>query len=147
VLVDEVLAEFLRSGADFAANRLPPPFTRTYPIGLDTEVASFSALERAWKEATARHDREHVMPYLYEVEGRFHVVRLEYAQDFGWMRWTVDTPQDLELIRQVAARLKDRPDFSWLDVVAIFQREPELSQINASVQHRTMFDVDERFKK
>ena len=146
-LVDEVVAEFLRSGADFAANRLPPPFKRTYPIGLDTEVASFSALERAWKEATARHDREHVMPYLYEVEGRFHVVRLEYKQDFGWMRWTVDTAQDLELIRQVAARLKGRPDFTWLDVVAIFQREPELAQINASVQHRTMFDVDERFKK
>jgi spore coat polysaccharide biosynthesis protein SpsF len=146
-LVDEVLAEFLRSGADFAANRLPPPFTRTYPIGLDTEVASFAALERAWKEATARHDREHVMPYLYEVDGRFKVARLEYPQDYGTMRWTVDTPQDLELIRQVAARLKDRPDFTWLDVVAIFEREPELAEINASVQHRTMYDVDERFKQ
>ncbi len=59
-----------------------------------------------------------------------------------WIR-----PQDLELIRQVAARLKDRPDFTWLDVVAVFEREPELAQINSSVQHRTMFDVDERFKK
>ncbi len=146
-LVDLVVAEFLNSGADFAANRLPPPFTRTYPIGLDTEVASFAALERAWKEATAKHDREHVMPYLYELDGRFKVVRVEYPQDFGWMRWTVDTAQDMELIRQVAARLQGRPDFTWLDVVAIFEREPELAQINASVTHRTMFDVDERYKK
>jgi spore coat polysaccharide biosynthesis protein SpsF (cytidylyltransferase family) len=74
-------------------------------------------------------------------------VRLEYEKDYGWMRWTVDTAEDLELIRQVAARLRGHSDFSWLDVVAIFQREPELAKINASVQHRTMFDVDERFKR
>jgi spore coat polysaccharide biosynthesis protein SpsF len=146
-LVDEVLRQFFEKDADFAANRLPPPFTRTYPIGLDTEVASFAALERAWKEATARHDREHVMPYLYEVDGRFKVVRVEYEKDFGWMRWTVDTAADLELIRQVANRLQDKPDFSWQDVLAIFEREPELAQINSNVQHRTMFDVDERYKK
>ena len=146
-LVDQVLEEFFKAGADFAANRLPPPFTRTYPIGLDTEVATFAALERAWKEATAKHDREHVMPYLYEVEGRFKVVRVEYERDFGWMRWTVDTPADLELIRQIAARLKDKPDFTWMDVVWIFEREPELAKINSNVQHRTMFDVDERYKK
>lgn len=146
-LVDHVLAEFFKAGADFAANRLPPPFTRTYPIGLDTEVATFAALERAWKEATAKHDREHVMPYLYEVDGRFKVVRVEYEQDYGWMRWTVDTAEDLELIRQVALRLQDQPNFTWLDVLAVFQREPQLAEINSNVQHRTMFDVDERFKK
>jgi spore coat polysaccharide biosynthesis protein SpsF len=146
-LIDYVLAEFFKAGADFAANRLPPPFTRTYPIGLDTEVATFAALERAWKEATAKHDREHVMPYLYEVDGRFKVVRVEYECDYGEMRWTVDTAEDLELIRQVALRLQDTPNFTWLDVLAVFQREPELAQINSNVQHRTMFDVDERFKK
>lgn len=146
-LVDEVLNQFFNSGADFAANRLPPPFTRTYPIGLDTEVASFAALERAWNEASAKHDREHVMPYLYEEEGRFKVVRVEYAQNYGWMRWTVDTAADLELIRAVASRLHGRPNFTWKDVLAIFEREPELTQINSNVQHRTMFDVDDRFKK
>jgi spore coat polysaccharide biosynthesis protein SpsF len=146
-LVDRVLQKFFEARADFAANRLPPPFTRTYPIGLDTEVCTFAALERAWKEATAKHDREHVMPYLYEVEGRFKVVRVEYEQDLGWMRWTVDTPEDLELIRQVTNRLANKPDFTWLDVVEVFRREPELAQINSSIQHRTMFDVDERFKK
>ena len=147
VLVDETVSLFRSSGADFTANRLPPPFHRTYPIGLDTEVCSFAALEGAWKEATAKHDREHVMPYLYEVAGRFLVTRVESDQDYGWMRWTVDTPEDLELIRQVAARLKDRPAFTWRDVVAIFEREPELAQINSGVQHRTMFDVDERYHK
>ena len=51
---------------DFAANRLPPPWGRTYPIGLDVEACTFAALERAWQEATEPYQREHVMPYLYE---------------------------------------------------------------------------------
>ena len=146
-LVDRVLEEFFTAGADFAANRLPPPFTRTYPIGLDTEVATFSALERAWKEATAKHDREHVMPYLYEVENRFKVVRVEYEKDFGWVRWTVDTQTDLELVRKLAVRIQDMPFFTWLDVLEIYLHEPGLAEINASVKHRTMFDVDERYKQ
>ena len=64
-VVDQTVRRFFADGADFAANRLPPPFKRTFPIGLDTEVCSFAALERAWKEADQKYQREHVMPYLY----------------------------------------------------------------------------------
>jgi spore coat polysaccharide biosynthesis protein SpsF len=146
-LIDETVALFRRTGADFAANRLPPPYKRTYPIGLDCEVCSFSVLERAWQEATEPHDREHVMPYLYEVKDRFKIAILNSSKDYGSLRWTVDTPQDLELVRQVYARLAGRPDFTWLDVLAIFEREPELARINAQVEHRSMYDVDRRFQK
>jgi len=76
-LIDLTVQSFLQANADFAANRLPPPFKRTYPIGLDTEVCSFAALERAWKEAEQVYEREHVMPYLYDQEGRFKVLRVE----------------------------------------------------------------------
>ena len=145
-LVDQTIQLFLESGADFAANRLPPPFRRTYPIGLDTEVCSFAALERAWKEATAKHDREHVLPYLYEVEGRFKVRILDHHQDYGYHRWTVDTPEDLVLVRRIFRRMRNRPGFTWLDVVALLEHEPQLARINAAVQHKTMFDVDERYK-
>ena len=58
-------------GVDFAANRLPPPWKRTYPIGLDTEVCTFAGLERAWKEAVLPYEREHVMPFFYDQPERF----------------------------------------------------------------------------
>lgn len=146
-LVDETVALFRSRGADFAANRLPPPYRRTYPIGLDCEVCTFAALERAWHEAHAAHEREHVMPYMYEVEGRFKVAVLDYQINYGSLRWTVDTAQDLELVRQVYQRLAGRTDFSWLDVLAIFDREPDLARINAQVEHRNMYDVDQRYNK
>lgn len=131
---------------DFVANRLPPPWKRTYPIGLDVEVCSFNALERAWKEADQPHQREHVMPFLYEKEGRFRIFVLDHSPDYGALRWTVDTPEDLELIRRIFSRFNGRDDFSWLEVLALFQREPELAQINAGVQHHHYKDVDARAK-
>jgi len=145
-VVDHTVEIFLQSGVDFAANRLPPPFKRTYPIGLDIEVCKFAALEQAWKEARAPYEREHVMPYLYDVAGRFKIIRVDYTEDYGDRRWTVDTPEDLELVRQVFARLGDQKNFTWLDVLAIFEREPELAQINGQIRHKTFLDVDERAK-
>jgi spore coat polysaccharide biosynthesis protein SpsF len=144
---------------DFAANRLPPPFTRTYPIGLDVEVCTFAALERAWKESTETFHREHVMPYLYEgtqLETRsprlsqgnsprnFTIALLNDLPDYGSLRWTVDTPEDLELLRQIYARFGDRDDFTWRDVLDLWLREPALAAINAGVPHKKLYDVDER---
>jgi spore coat polysaccharide biosynthesis protein SpsF len=141
-LIDETIAALIEQKADFACNRLPPPFHRTYPIGLDVEVCTFTALEKAWHEATEKHDREHVLPYLYEVEGRFKVVQLNYKEDLGSLRWTLDTPEDLTLLREVVKRLGNRNDFTWLDVLKLFQEDPELASINQSVKHKSMFDVE-----
>ena len=143
-VVDQTVRRFFAESADFAANRLPPPFKRTFPIGLDTEVCSFAALERAWKEADQKYQREHVMPYLYDEEGRFKVVVVNNPEDFGDQRWTVDTPEDLEFVRQVVAGFGHYDDFNWMDVLALLDRNPALLEINAQIEHKTMKDVDER---
>ena len=145
-VVDAVVAAFLRTGADFAANRLPPPWPRTWPIGLDTEVCGMVGLERAWREAVEKHEREHVMPYFYDREGRFKVHILEHDPDYGRQRWTIDTPEDLELLRVVVQRLGGRIDVSWKDVLALIEREPELAQINAQVKHKSGLEFDARME-
>lgn len=147
VLIDEVVYELLEREVDFACNRLPPPFSRTYPIGLDVEACTFAALERAWREATEKKDREHVLPYLYEIEGRFKVLQLDYKEDLGSMRWTLDTPEDYALLQEVLRRLNGRNDFSWLDVLQLFRQDPSLAVINRSVRHKSMYDVENRKMK
>jgi spore coat polysaccharide biosynthesis protein SpsF len=129
---------------DFAANRLPPPWGRTYPIGLDIEVTSFSRLQQAWREASLPHQREHVMPFFYEQPEHFRILHLNYPVDYGTLRWTVDTAEDLELVRQICTRFPGRTDFSWLEVLALFEREPELARINSGVQHKHYLEVDSR---
>ncbi|MBC8506412.1 MAG: glycosyltransferase family protein [Anaerolineales bacterium] len=148
---------------DFVTNRLPKPWWRSYPIGLDTEVFTFVALEQAWQQAKELHQREHVTPYFYEgvpVEdlqfssdkiplGKsisplgFKVGLLHHDEELGHHRWTVDTPEDLAFVREVASRLP-KDQFAWLDVLALLEREPEIMQINADIQHKTHLDVDDR---
>jgi spore coat polysaccharide biosynthesis protein SpsF len=129
---------------DFAANRLPPPWKRTYPIGLDVEVCTFQALKRAWQEARQPHQREHVMPYLYEQEGRFRVLVLNHDPDYGSLRWTVDTLEDLELVRRVYTCFQGKDNFTWFDVLHLFELYPELAQINANVPPKSVQEVDNR---
>ncbi|MCJ7824150.1 MAG: NTP transferase domain-containing protein, partial [Anaerolineales bacterium] len=112
-LIDQTVDALLMSDplADFATNRLP--WDRTFPIGLDIEVCSTSALEIAWLEADELHQREHVMPFLYEKHDRFRILHVRNDKDYGQMRWTVDTAEDLTFIREVYARFDGRDDFTW----------------------------------
>jgi spore coat polysaccharide biosynthesis protein SpsF len=140
-LIDRTVAALLGAGkpSDYAANRLP--WKRTYPIGLDVEACTREVLDVAWLEAREAHQREHVMPYLYEHPERFTIQLIDAEMDYGNMRWTVDTDLDLAFIREIAARLPDRTTFDWRDVLALLAKHPELKEINASVMHKTHRDV------
>ena len=143
-LMDETIEKLISAGADFAANRLPPPYQRTYPIGLDVEVATFTVLQAAWKRAEKPYEREHVMPFLYDPQNNFKIIVLDAEQNYGRQRWTVDTAEDLEFIRQVTAVLGCRLDFSWQDVLKVLEEHPDLTEINSGVAHKSYNDVDYR---
>jgi hypothetical protein len=46
--------------------------------------------------------------------------------------------------RHIFAHFGNRDDFSWLDVLDLFLRQPELAQINAQVPHKDYRAADER---
>jgi spore coat polysaccharide biosynthesis protein SpsF len=144
-VIDKTVQAFMTASppVDFATNRYIDD--RTYPIGLDTEVCSFGALRQAWERADQPHQREHVMPYLYEEEGRFRTLHVRTTPSYGSLRWTVDTPDDLAFVRQVYANFAGRDDFSWLDVLRLLDEHPELAQVNAAVQRKKLTDVDDRW--
>ena len=142
--IDRTINAFLQAGVDFAANRLPPPLKRTTPIGLDTEVCSFGALERAWHEATAKHEREHVMPYFYDEPGRFKTLLVDMQPDSGHLRWTVDTPEDLAVMQQIYAAFQNDDGFDLAQLLAMSTDHPEWQTQASKVQHKSFLDVDDR---
>lgn len=141
-LIDQAVEAFADAdpSVDFVANRLPD--RKTLPVGTDTEVCSFEALERAWIEADKPYHREHVMPYLYEDPNRFRTLLLESDTDYSPYRWTVDTEEDLELARQIFAHFEGKDDFSWMEIIELYRARPELVQLNAEVEHKSQFDLD-----
>lgn len=140
-LIDQTVQAFVNAEPPvaYATNRLP--WDRTYPIGLDVEVCSKEVLDTAWREAEQLHQREHVMPFIYENSDRFPILELRSDTDYSDLRWTVDTQIDLDLIREIVERLGGRDDFSWLEVLALFEADPELKRMNIEVKQKGHLDV------
>ena len=129
-IVDAAIALHLEGRFDYTSNAL----RRTYPDGLDVEVVRRGALEAARREARLPSEREHVTPFLYAHPGRFRLGHLIDEVDRSGLRWTVDEPEDLELVRAVYAELYPaRPDFGADDVHALLARRPDLAGLNGHI--------------
>lgn len=73
-------------GVEYASNVDP----RGWPKGLDCEVFTFDALDRAHKEADDPYDREHCTPWMRR---NVHCVNLDGDGDPN-LRWCLDTLDD-----------------------------------------------------
>jgi spore coat polysaccharide biosynthesis protein SpsF (cytidylyltransferase family) len=124
-----VLARFQQGDVDYTSNTNPP----TFPDGLDTEVFSMSALERAWREATLRSEREHVTPYIWKNPLKFRLANVSNSVNLSLERWTVDEAQDLEFVRHIYLHLyKDSASpFTMTEVLKLLSDRPYLRRLNA----------------
>lgn len=135
-VTDTVVAALTRAPHqfDYASNLEP----RTYPRGLDTEAMHVDVLMRCARMATSGAAREHVTGFiLVEAPGLFRRTSVAAGQDDSDLRWTVDDPADLALVRELYARLElaDRPR-PYADVAAYQRSDPRLLQLNADVQQK-----------
>jgi glutamate-1-semialdehyde aminotransferase/spore coat polysaccharide biosynthesis protein SpsF (cytidylyltransferase family)/predicted dehydrogenase len=128
-VIDRVILRFQRGDLDYASNAM----VRSYPDGLDTEVFSFSALERAWHGATKTSEREHVTPYLRSDKFRTANVENGSTTLYQHYRWTVDEAQDLEFIRAVYKAFRGRERFGMKDVLELIEKTPGLEKMNSEI--------------
>jgi len=128
-VVDRVVRRFQRGDLDYASNAM----VRTYPDGLDTEICSFAALERAWHEASKTSEREHVTPYLRSEKFRTANVESDSPSMYQHYRWTVDEAEDLEFIRAVYRALSAKEMFVMKDVLELIEKNPGLEKMNSEI--------------
>jgi spore coat polysaccharide biosynthesis protein SpsF len=129
-IVDRVIQYYLenKDKFDYVSTNHPT----TFPDGMDTEVFSFEALEKAWKEAKKQYQREHVTPYIWDQPEKFKIGNVENDEDLSTTeRWTLDYKEDFEFISAVYANLyKEGEIFSMQDVLNLLKKKPELRDIN-----------------
>lgn len=131
-IVDRFLAVF--PAVDYSSNKIP----QSYPRGLDTEVFTTESLVHAERLAIEAYQRTHVTPFIYEHPELFRLLSVTDPVDRAHWRWTVDTPEDLEFVRQVYAHFSGRAEFTWRDVLALLERQPELMEINKNVRQKAL---------
>jgi spore coat polysaccharide biosynthesis protein SpsF len=118
---------------DFVANCIE----RTYPRGMDTEIFSCAALEKAFFEATKQPDREHVTPFIRTNSKYFKLANIRYYKDFSSHRWTVDTKEDFELLKLIIENLYPKNSlFSLEDCLELLEKHPEWQNINAHIEQK-----------
>lgn len=135
-VLDAVVTAFHEKQPDYASNVLE----RRYPRGLDTEVMRFATLEKTWREAQESYQRTHVTPYIYQNPQVFRLLSVPYQpEDLSGYRWTVDTADDLALVRAVYGRFPDNA-FTWQEVLALVQREPALNAFNQHIAQKHLHE-------
>ena len=120
-LVDSLIRSFAKQKVDYLSNTNPP----SYPDGLDIEVFTIEALEKAADRASLGPQREHVTPYIYQ-SGHFKTANFANQDDFSTERWTVDESDDLKVVDDIFQHFSPRIDFSWNEVMALRKKTPKI---------------------
>jgi glutamate-1-semialdehyde 2,1-aminomutase len=127
-LVDKAIEQFVSSSVDYLSNTIPA----TFPDGLDTEVFSLKALERADQESHKPFEREHVTPYLRESR-LFKTQALVNKEDFSFLRLTVDEIVDFEVVTQVFNYFAPNIDFGWEQILELQLKHPAIFLANQNI--------------
>lgn len=135
-IVSRVVRHYRHAGVDYASNVL----TRTYPIGMDTQVFSRAILADVARRTDDATDREHVSLYIYRHPEIYSLANVpappeETRPD---LRLTLDTAEDLAVIRAVHSALAttEGPGFPLSSILGFLDARPDIAGINAAVPHR-----------
>jgi spore coat polysaccharide biosynthesis protein SpsF len=130
-IVDAAIRLHLSSRADYTSNTI----LRTYPVGQDVEVLTSRTLAKVWRSAALFSEREHITLYIPKHSEMFTVRHLEYTEDLSGRRWTMDNPEDYELLRIIFESLyANDPGFGMQEVLDFLTRNQELERINAHIR-------------
>ncbi len=128
-LLDEAI-DGMEDDADYRAM-----MSETFADGLDLEIIRFSALEKAWREAVHSFEREHVTQYIVRRPEMFKLQDfVSPVGDFGNHRWTVDEPEDYEVVKAIYDYFvvqNGNMNFRYTDVIAFLDGHPEIKQLNS----------------
>jgi len=105
-----------------------------WPNGVDAEAFSFSALARADMRAHKPYQRVHVTPYMREHFRCAWCRPVDTITSHPEMRWTVDTQEDLDFVREIYAH--GWQHFRTDQLITVLLNHPELMRINAHVRQK-----------
>ena len=128
ILIDDALFFFEKNDLDYFCNQNPPQ----YPDGLDFDIFTFEILKKTHFAATSKFDREHVTPFMKNIDN-LKCEQILIENDYSKMRWTVDEPVDLEVLNQIVKMINFSKTFGWRDILEIFKNDTGMLSQNVHI--------------
>ena len=135
VLVEDCIRGYQLAGVDYVSNVLE----RTYPRGMDTQVFATEVLADVADRTDDPEDHEHVSIFIYSHPEIYSLKNMPGPPELTnpGLGLTLDTPEDLELIRRIFEILyPDNPNFTLADILAVLKDNPALIELNALVRRK-----------
>lgn len=131
-ILDACVLAYLSEDVHYCSNTL----LRTFPRGLDVQVFSTAVLAEVDSLTQDAADHEHVSLYIYEHPEQY---RLRNVPAVGPLRrpdwrWTVDTAEDLEFVRQVVGHLGH--SVSTREATTFLETRPDIVGINQHIRQK-----------
>lgn len=126
-ICNAVLALQQSDDLDYACNNMPP----SWPHGLDCEVFTRDLLDRAAVQATTKHEREHVTPWMRTNPdirtGNFPGP----GGDVTRQRWTLDYPEDHTFMTRVFDKIPPFPAIApYAQLQSLLDTHEDISILN-----------------
>ena len=130
LLVDKLISEYLKGNQEY--DIVTNCQHRTFPHGLDIEVFSFDILKKMWQDIKEPELREWFPFYITKNPNSFKILNVDNETDLSNLRWTVDYPEDYDLIKQIYEGLyKDDKVFVMNDILELLDKNKTLNTINS----------------
>ena len=130
-VVDEVIGFMKAGNFDYVSNSIEP----SYPDGLDVEVFTFKTLQNIYDNAKLSSEKEHVTLYVANNRPLFNIGVYKNTVDLSHHRWTVDEPNDFELVSAIFEGLTNfEGHFRMKDVLLFLEKDETLRNLNSNIQ-------------
>ena len=128
-LMDKLIERHLESDTDYT-------YCNDAPLGVSTEIINLSALVKADKNAKSQSEREHVTLYVKSHSEDLKIQKVDSGLDNLDIRLTVDTREDLELMRAIHEKLGELEKLKLENVINFLVQNPSISRINAHIKQK-----------
>jgi len=134
LMVDQYIEILKNNDLDYVSNNI----VSTYPDGFDVQVFLTEALRKSSGLASKQEEREHVTMHIRQNPLIFKILNIVAPKPYRHpeISVTLDTKEDLEVLRFIAKNFKDLDLPSHMQIIDFLIANPEISQINSGIARK-----------
>lgn len=131
MIIDMLIKKMVESNLDYVS-------TKNFPLGVGSEVFTFSALEKTYNEAKEKYQLEHVTPYIYESQDVFKISYIVNSDAFGInCRLTLDTENDYQLLKHLYDKFYNNGVVDNREAMNYLKLNPKILKLNSSIKQKS----------